>query len=116
MQSDKMTALTSMSTTRNAKLQRSLAENRLICQKFLTSRLRSKVESRESPTDLCKYSRKMESHMLTCGAMLKESGTKLEKFKDKDQQAEVVNNLAKFLQEPLTTLETPCSQPENTTK
>ena len=53
--------------------------------------------------------------MLTCGAMLRESGTKLEKFKDKEQ-VEVVNNLAKFLQEPLTILETPCSQPENTTK
>ena len=54
--------------------------------------------------------------MLTCGAMLRESGTKLEKFKDKEQQVAVVNNLAKFPQEPLTILETPCSQPENTTK
>ena len=112
-----MKAPTSLSTMRNVKLQPSLAASKLTCQKFLTSRLRSKVESKESPTDLCKFSRKMKSHMLTCGATLKESGTKLVKFKDKDQVVlRNSNSQVKFLQEPPTTLETPFSQPENMTR
>ena len=112
-----MKAPTSLSTMRNVKLQPSLAASRLTCQKFLTSRLRSKEESRESLTDLCKYSRKMKSHLPTCGAMLKESGTKSVKFKDKDQVVlRNSNSQVKFLQEPPTTLETPCSLPENMTR
>ena len=112
-----MKAPTSLSTMRNVKLQPSLAESRLTCQKFLTSRRRLKEESPESLTDLCKYSRKMKSHMLTCGATLKESGTKLVKFKDKDQVVlRNSNSQVKFLQEPPITLETPFSQPENMTR
>ena len=110
-----MPELTLKSTTRNAKLQLSLEASRLTCLKFQTSGLKLKVEFKVSLTDLCKYSRKMESHLLTCGAMLRESGTKSEKFKDKDQVV-VVSNLVKFLQEPPITLETPCSQLENMTR
>ena len=110
-----MKAQTLLSTMRNVKLQPNLAASRLTCQKFLTSRRRLKEESQESPTDLCKYSKKMESHMLTCGVLLKTSGIKLAKFKDRDLAA-LLSNLVKFLQEPPTILETPCSQQENTIK
>ena len=106
---------TSPSTTRNVKQLPSQAASRLTCQRFLTSRLRLKVEFPESLTDMCKYSRKMVLHMHTCGAMLKESGTKLEKYKVKEQEV-LLNNQVKFQQEPLTTLAITCFLLENTTK
>ena len=110
-----MMAQTLPSTMRNVKLEPSQAESRLTCRKFLTSRLRLKVEFPESLTDMCKYSRKMVLHMHTCGAMLKESGTKLEKYKVKEQEV-LLNNQVKFQQEPLTTLVITYFLLENTTK
>ena len=111
---DEMKVPTSPSTTRNVKLQPSQVASKLTCQRFLTSRLRLKEEFPESQTDSCKYSRKMELHMPTCGAMPKESGTKSEKFKGKEEV--LLNSQVKSLQEPPTTLVTTFSQPENTTK
>ena len=107
---------TSPSTTRNVKQLPSQAASRLTCQRFLTSRLRLKGEFPESQTDSCKYSRKMVLHMPTCGAMPRESGTKSEKFKDREVEVVLLNSQVKSLQEPPTTLVTTFSQPENTTK
>ena len=88
----------------------------MTCQKSLTSRLRLKGEFPESQTDSCKYLRKMELHMRICGVMLRGSGTKSEKFKDREVEVVLLNSQAKSLQEPPTTLVTTFSQLENTTK